>query len=178
MGYFFDQIPERIQSHIREITKTSGMPDNEESLEKISEGWLEKKRIFEEQIEDSQMEEIESFSKDDDRGLLALTYSGSIVNVGPLSEDARRLEYSSIGLRLDVPDSVIEEVTDLAGDVETGGSIEFESGRLRSTSPIFKITVCEEGLDAEEQIKTLANITQILLDEFINVNKTVIMEEE
>ncbi len=77
-----------------------------------------------------------------------------------------------------MPDSVIEEETDLAGDVETDGSIEFESGRLRSTSPIFKIAVCEEGLDAEEQIKTLANITQILLDEFINVNKTVIMEEE
>ncbi|KKK73521.1 hypothetical protein LCGC14_2892980, partial [marine sediment metagenome] len=40
MGEFLDKIPENIQDHIREITKTSGLPPDEESVEKIAKGWL------------------------------------------------------------------------------------------------------------------------------------------
>ena len=33
MGQFYDQIPEELKGHVKEITRTSGLPDTEESLE-------------------------------------------------------------------------------------------------------------------------------------------------
>ena len=46
MEDFLTQLPYDIQDHIKRITKTSGMPDNEESYEKIAEGWFEKQKTF------------------------------------------------------------------------------------------------------------------------------------
>jgi len=47
MSEHLDLIPVEIQSHIRQITKTSGLPDTEESVDMIAQGWLEKKERFE-----------------------------------------------------------------------------------------------------------------------------------
>ena len=46
MGTHFEQIPDAIKNHIREVTKTSGLPDSEESLERIARTWLEKREMF------------------------------------------------------------------------------------------------------------------------------------
>ena len=32
MGVYFDQIPDAIKNHIEEVTKTSGLPDDDDSL--------------------------------------------------------------------------------------------------------------------------------------------------
>lgn len=177
MGEFFNLIPGHIQSHVRDLTKTSDMPDDEEYLELISEAWLEKKRIFEEKIESMEMEEIESFEQADDQGVLALTYSGSLINIGPKIDDNRQLEYTSVGLRADVPDSVVEPSTDLAGDIVLDKPIDFSRGRVKNTSAIFKIAILKDDLEPEEQLEKLGEVTQILLDEFIDVNKTIILED-
>ena len=47
MGMYLDQVPAEIQSHIRQITKTSGLPDTDMSVDMIAQGWLEKKERFE-----------------------------------------------------------------------------------------------------------------------------------
>jgi hypothetical protein len=78
MGEYLDQIPEEIRGHIKEITRTSGLPAGEESEELIAMGWLEKKKAFEEKIAEMEMEEVEFFDKVDERATLALTYSGSL----------------------------------------------------------------------------------------------------
>ena len=81
MGMYLDQIPQDIQGHIRQITKTSGLPDTEDSVELIAQGWLEKKDLFEKQLSGMNMEEVETLGKDEERGCLVMTYSGSLLNI-------------------------------------------------------------------------------------------------
>lgn len=176
MGEFLDQVPEGIQQHIRDITKTSGLEDTEESVEKMAQGWLEKKSIFEEKIASMDMEEIEMLEKDREDGVLCMTASGSLVNVGPLVEGGRRVEYTSIGIRADVPPAAEKEGSVLAGDIKVGQSIEFEVGPVKSTSELFKIAICKGDLSAEEQGEKITQATQVLQDEFVKVNKTVVIE--
>ena len=52
------------------------------SLEMLAEGWREKEQAFTDQAETLGMEHVE-VTGDSGRGFLALTYSGSLVAVGP-----------------------------------------------------------------------------------------------
>jgi len=175
MGEFLDQVPEDIRSHIRQITKTSGLPDTEESAEEIARAWLEKKQTFESKIDELGMEEVDSFQADEDRGALMLTYSGSIVTVGPLSEGARNVEYVSVGLRQDVPESATNPTSNLAGDVVIDEPASFTTGPVQKTSAIYKIAVATEELDLEEESEMLSEATQVLTDEFVEINKTIVV---
>jgi hypothetical protein len=176
MGEFLDQIPQELQGHIREITKQSGLPEGEDSVEKVAAGWLEKKKVFEDQIEKMNMEEIDHLEKDDEKGALALTYSGSLVNIGPLVNNSRKVQYASIGVRGDVPDMAEREGSALTSDVSVDEPIEFENGPVKSTSQIFKIAVLTENLSPEEQEEKITEATQIIQEEFVEVNKTIIAE--
>ena len=49
MGQFYDQLPDNIKVHISEIIKNSKLPPDEDTFEKMSKSWLEKKALFEEQ---------------------------------------------------------------------------------------------------------------------------------
>ena len=42
MGEYLDKIPSEVQDHIRQITRTSGLPDTEDSVEMIAKGWIDK----------------------------------------------------------------------------------------------------------------------------------------
>ena len=123
------------------------------------------------------MEEIESFEQSDDRSVLALTYSGSLINIGPKIEGNRQLEYTSVGLRSDVPDAVSEPSTDLANDVNLDMPVNFSHGRVKNTSAIFKIAVLAGDLEPEEQWEKMGEVTQILVDEFVDANKTIIFDD-
>lgn len=176
MGEYLDQIPEAIQPHIEQIAKTSGLTDGDEAVEKIAQGWLEKKESFEEQISKQNMEELESFAKDEERGALLMTYSGSLITIGPLQDGARRVEYASIGLRQDVPDNAVEDAGSLGEDVALDSEAVFEKGPIQKSSPIFKIAVYTEELDPDLEEEKLLEATQILTEEFVEVNKTIIVE--
>lgn len=175
MGEFFAQIPENIQGHIRDITKSSGLDESEESVEKMAEAWLEKKGIFETKIKVLGMEELSHLDMDDEKGVIALTYSGSLINVGPLVDGRRTVMYMSIGIRGDVPDSVKGSNGKLARDINIDEEIEFASGPIKSTSAIYKIAACKGNLIAYEQEKTLTKATQIITEEFTAVNKTILL---
>jgi hypothetical protein len=175
MGEYFDQLDFKIQEHIKDITKTSGLENNDESLEKMAQGWSEKKNVFEEQIASLSMEDIDSFQKDDERGFLVMTYSGSLLTAGPLQDGKRTIEYTSIGIRADVPKSATGS-GDIADDVTVDKEIKFKSGPIKSTSLVFKIAVCKKNVDAEEQQEILDNATVALEEEFTNINKTIILE--
>ena len=64
MGEYLDRIPQRLHVHIEEITKTSGLPEGDESVELIAQAWLEKKKTFEEKVDAMKMEEIKTLSQD------------------------------------------------------------------------------------------------------------------
>lgn len=173
MGEILNQLPANIQIHIKNITASSDLPDTDESYEKIAEGWLEKKALFEKEMSERGMVEVESFDKEAELGGVALTYSGSLVLVGPKVDNKRQSVYNSIGLRKNVPDSVVQEGSVLSEDVATDQPISFEHGPVKKTSPIYKFAVCEEG-SIEEQTEVINEATQILTDEFVDVNKALV----
>ena len=104
MGEYLDKVPVEVQDHIRQITRSSGLPDTEDSVEMIAKGWLEKQELFEKRVTSMKMDEVDSLGREDEQGCLAMTFSGSLLAIGPLREDGRRVQYASIGLREDVPE--------------------------------------------------------------------------
>jgi hypothetical protein len=176
MGEYLDQVPGEVQDHIRQITKSSGLPDSEESVEMIAKGWLEKKELFENQVTEMNMEEVEELEQYDEQGCLTMTYSGSLLNIGPVREEGRTVQYASIGLRQDVPETASKDGSQLSSGIRVGESVDFSVGPIQSSSPIFKIAVTTGELEAEEQEEQISKATLILTEGFIEVNKNLDLE--
>jgi len=171
-----EDISDKIRQHIRQLVKTAGLPDTEDSLEILERGWQEKLEAFERQVEEKDMELSEEFDAEDDRGALLMTYSGSLISLGPKGDEGRSVEYRSIGIRKDVPETAEAGNTDISNDIEIDESVMFTNGPIKKSSPIFKIAVIVEEMNEEDQEELLAEVTQMLTDDFIEVNKTIIQE--
>jgi len=171
-------LSDKVRSHLEKITRSSGLPDTEDSFRTMAEVWLEKKRMFEGQIGALDMAEVDSFAGDDPRGALLLSYSGSLISLGTLTGSGRRVEYASISLRADVPDLVITEGGGLSADVRLDGEAAFTSGKVRSTSSLLKIAVCAEDVSPEEQDKRIREATIFLTNGFLKINRTVLSAGE
>jgi len=174
MNTYLELVPEEAREQVKEITRSSGLEYNDESIEKMAEAWIEKQKIFEEKTKEYGMTETVSLDKDDIKGAIVMTYSGSLVNLGPVIDEKRGCEYTSIGIRKDVPDSVMNEDTILASDMELDEVATFKQGPVESTSQIFKIAVVEEECSQEEERETINNVSTIIADEFVDINKTII----
>lgn len=171
--YTETDIPEIIKTHIKEVIKTSSLPDTDESFDNLINGWLEKKHSFEDKMIDMGMEETNELEKDDKRAALALTYSGSLITLGPLVDGIRTIDYTSIGFRDDVPGSLTLEDCDLTSNISIDMPITFNRGPIKQTSPIFKIVTCTESLSSDEQSDMVKEATTIIIDDFVNVNKEI-----
>jgi nucleoid DNA-binding protein len=178
MGQYFEQLPEQIKRQAKELTKTSMLPDSEESLEKISKSWIEKKSMFEDQIKSIRMEEVEAFPKDSPGGALMLTFSGSLISLGTLLEGKRQAEYASIELRRDVPDFVRKTDSKLTQDIKINKSVEFEAGPIKKSSPLLKIAVCQDDVSLAEQEQRIREATIFLTNGFVKINRTIIKPDE
>lgn len=172
----FNSLSQEIQVHLKEIAKTSGLPLTNESYERLAAAWLEKLAAFEAIMADNGLVEASQVGKDDAKGALALTWSGSIINVGPLVDGTRRCEYTSIGLRADVPASALEEASTLEADLTEGESLRFGAGPIKLSSPVYRIAVTAEALEPAEEEALLTQVTQDLAEDFVEINKTVIEE--
>jgi len=75
----FESLSPTIQDHVRQIAKTSGLPADQESVERLAAAWLQKKEAFEQAIVENGLEEASFFDAAESGGALALTYSGSLV---------------------------------------------------------------------------------------------------
>jgi hypothetical protein len=177
MGEYIDQVPVEVQDHIRQITKTSGLPDTDDAVDLIAQGWLEKKHRFEKILARMELEEIETLPKADQRGCLVMTYSGSLLNIGPLRDQGRVAQYASIGLRKDVPETAVNIGSELAADVIVGAPVSFVKGPISSSSPVFKVAVTSEELNLEEQENLITKATRALTKEFIEVNREIEVDE-
>jgi hypothetical protein len=107
-----------------------------------------------------------------------MTYSGSLLTFGPAGEEGRSAEYVSIGMRQDVPDTAKKDESVLAEDVQVDEVVSFESGPIKQSSAVFKIAVVQEDLEPEEQDELLSEVTQVLTEGFVEVNKTTFAETE
>ena len=179
MGTHFEQIPDAIKNHIREVTKTSGLPDSEESLERIARTWLEKREMFLEQLSLLHMKEVDSVAREAQRAVLMLTYSGSLVSIGVPEIDSspeggrRWAEYASIGLRMDVPDIAQKSDAVVSGEIALDRGIEFLDGPIKKSSPLLKIALCGDEVSPAEQDNRIREATIFLTNGFVKINRTL-----
>jgi len=176
MGEYLNQVPEILHDHIKAVIKASKLPEDDETMEKIAKGWLDKKQVFEQEIEKQNMEEVDTVGMNDPKGALILTYSGSLLNIGPIMNNNRKVVYKSIGLRTDAPDSAEKEESKLANDINIDNIVEFEIGPVKSTSKVFKIAVLKENLEPVEQEKNLTQVMDQVEELMLGVNKTIMLE--
>ncbi|HSV56562.1 MAG TPA: hypothetical protein VLH39_05570 [Magnetospirillaceae bacterium] len=170
----FQTLEPIIQDHIRQISRTSGLPSTPETFELMADAWMEKMNCFEKTLKNNDMEEVSFLGRTETRGALVLTYSGSLLSLGPQTDGTRRCEYTSIGMRTDVPASAVAESSVLAADLETDEPARFETGPIESSSPVLKIAVTRARLAAQDEEALLTQVSQELAEDFVEVNKTVI----
>jgi nucleoid DNA-binding protein len=178
MGEQMQRVPARIRPHLEKITRTSGLPDSEESREIMARVWLEKLRMFEQQLRALDMQEVAALEPDDPRGALLLTYSASLISLSPLQRASRRMEYASIQLRRDVPNLAIVERAAVQGALAVDRPAAFASGAVRATSAVLKIAVCAPEVSLEEQERRIREATIFLTNGFVKINRTVLPPAE
>jgi nucleoid DNA-binding protein len=178
MDQSIQNLPEHIIKHLEGVTKSSGLPDNKESFEKIAKNWVEKKAIFESQIKLLDMYDVKTLGKDDKKGAILLTYSGSLISISPISGKKRWVEYASIKLRSDVPEIVKVQDTNLQTDMNVDKVVEFSEGPIKSTSPIFKIVVCKDDVKLDEQENRIREATIFLTNGFVKINRSLHLDQK
>ena len=170
-------IPQHILNHLESVVTSFGLDNDEETMDRLKAGWLEKEEAFNKEMANMGMEEIESFATYDERGVLALTYSGSLISIGPLVDGDRRVDYTSIGFRRDVPESLTKEGAQLAEDLALDKDVVFDGGPIQKTSPLYKIVACPENLSSDEQADLIQQATTMVIDTFADINQDTLSLE-
>ncbi len=169
----FNSLAPVIQEHIKQIAKTTSLPLNYETYEALAKALVDKEKAFQNYLQTYNFEEVSFLSKDDPRGVLVLTYSGSLVSISPLTNGKRKVEYTSIGLRTDVPDSAVKEDSVLANDLEVDSVVKFSRGPIQQSSPVYKMAILSEKKTVQEETELLTQAIQELGEDFVEINKTI-----
>ena len=127
----FNELPEQIKLHMESLIASSELPDTADFKTLLADTWNRKCSLFEQQAKILEMELVNTMDENDPRGVIVLTYSGSIVSINP-KEETREVEYASIHLRSDVPKTVSILATNIVSSVEIGKAVEFSSGQLKT----------------------------------------------
>lgn len=172
----FSQLPLPIQGQVRVLLDDAGLSGDEGAEERLSELWIEKFKLFSAQCAALDMEELPSMQANDMRAAIFLSYSGSLITLGPKRGKDRWLEYASIKMRTDVPDLVRSDKTNLASEVSVDKVALFEGSALKRSSSLYRIAVCPEGLSPDEQERRVREATVYLTNGFIKLNKTLSLE--
>lgn len=155
--------------------------------EQLAANWLAKFELWESQSHLLELEDCASLPPDDGRALIALTYSGSLVTLGPAVAPeggppgegcGRSLEYASIKLRSDVPSIVSGEGAVLAEAPARDKPLLFRAGPLQSTSKLYRIAVCPARLDAGEQEKRIREAGIFITNGFMKLNRDLTMTRQ
>ncbi|MFO7731527.1 MAG: hypothetical protein R6V86_12280, partial [Spirochaetia bacterium] len=88
------QIPENVLKHLRYVAKSFGLGQDDETIQMLADSWQEKLNAFENKMTELGMDEVGLFETEDQRGALALTYSGSLLSISPLSDEGRKVDYT------------------------------------------------------------------------------------
>ena len=170
-------IPQNVTKHLTGLIKESKLPDNEQTMKKLNEAWLLKRALFYKMVEHENFKKAQNMHKNNKNGCMAITMSGSIIAVGPLVNNKRDIEYTSIGMRIDVPESLHVKAGQLAQDIICQKSIIFKQGPLEKTSPIMDLAISMENVSEQDQLVSLKKVNKKLQDNFIKVNKDTLKQE-
>ncbi|MBU0926170.1 MAG: HU family DNA-binding protein [Spirochaetes bacterium] len=172
----FEALPRQIQVQLEALLAESGKAGEEEARESLASVWTEKFRIFIGQIGALGMELLDELSKDDDRAAILLTYSGSLISLGPRRGKDRWLEYASIKLRVDVPELVRGDKVNLAAGAKLDQAAAFEGTSLKRSSALYRIAACPIGTSPDEQERRVREATVYLTNGFIKLNRSLSLE--
>lgn len=172
-----DNLPEAVQAHLLYLIRSSSLPDTPEFRSRLAGIWNKKCSLFEQQIHSLDMDLADRMDAEDSRAMIILTYSGSIVSIGPL-EESREVEYASIHLRADVPKSVTVTSTNLEGEVCRDKPVCFSSGQIKKTSAAYMIAVCEADLDHSVQSERIREAMIYLTNGFLKINQSIIIDRK
>jgi len=174
-----ENLPERVRAHLRSMTESSDLPRTDASLELITENWLEKRAMFESQTKLLGMERLDRFNEGEKRGVILLTYSGSLLALGPAEENGGLwFEYASIKLRNDVPPLVREDGVSIEGAIEPDKPARFGGGSIKHSSDILLMAACPESLARSEEDRRLREASVFLTNGFVKLNRTLTLPED
>jgi hypothetical protein len=171
MAEYLDRLPDRVRDHVRQLVEPAGLDELENAEELLAQGWIEKHEAFEHHTADRGMMPVERFARDETGGALVMTYSGSIVSIGPMADGERDVAYASIGLRRDVPQMSVKQDSSLAADIVADEVIEFAEGPVQKTSRVYSIAVFQQALPPAKENAALVEVTQVLTERFVDINK-------
>jgi hypothetical protein len=174
MGEYSKSLPEQVRKHLRALTKSAGLDDLADADEQLARGWHAKHQAFRNHTENHEMVTAEYFQSANPGGALAMTFSGSILSVGPIVDGGRAVAYASIGIRQDVPQMSISQNVQLTADLKRGESATFDAGSIQQTSPIFAIAIFQRALDPLDEKNALAEITDLLAEQFVAINQETV----
>lgn len=166
----FDNLPEKIKIHLKALLTTTGLPQTDDSLKILAANWLAKLDQFVSLTRNLSLAEVGQLASSDKRGALLLTYSGSLIGLGPESEEGRYLEYVSLKLRSNIPRIIPAFNIKLASDISVDSPAQFSQAPLKSTSAIYKIAVCSEEVPVVEQTKRIREAMLYLTNAFLKLN--------
>ncbi|MBB6481689.1 HU family DNA-binding protein [Spirochaeta isovalerica] len=162
-------IPADVEQHLKSLV-TENI-----TLDMMKELWIRKDKLFSDQIALLAMDEVDQLDMDEERGILLLTYSGSLISLG--CGEKRTMEYASIKLRSDVPHIIKSEDVSLTSPLIRGSVATFQGGQVQNTSSIYKIVVCREGVSVEEQEKRIREATVFITSSFVHLNRDLTLTE-
>ncbi len=167
-----EKLPEAVQAHLLHLIRSSALPDTPEFRSRLAGIWNRKCTLFEQQINYLEMELVDKVDTNESMAMIILTYSGSIISIGPLKE-TRDVEYASIHLRADVPKSVVVTETNIDGELLRDKPVCFKTGAIKKTSPAFMIAVCDSNLDPSVQSERIREAMIYLTNGFLKINQSI-----
>ncbi|QEN07522.1 hypothetical protein EXM22_05780 [Oceanispirochaeta crateris] len=174
MGFAKEMNPEVLQ-HLQLLAGKDKTLD-ENYLKDLIKAWQKKERTFMKQVRSYHMTIESEIPSQESRAFIVLTFSGSILGVGPSqSNGSRQVIYASVGLRKEVPEKLLEDNITLNSPVKLDKEVLFKGGTLQKSSPVYKIALMKEALP-QTQTRQLKDATQIMTKEFVSINNTIIPE--
>lgn len=182
-----DNLPEEIREHLWQLVQRGELktaeqaagpeasPESEEArFERLAAAWIEKEQLFSGQTAALDMQSLpdgQQIEAEDERGMLLLTNSGSLLSLWPATDGRREMEYASIPMRSDVPEILRGRGVSLDGPIRRGSPARVQDGPLKKTSPVYKIAVFPAELSKDEQAKRIREATIFLTNGFTRINK-------
>jgi len=175
-----NDLPKQVRRHLEAIAEELGRGGDSSLLLELTAIWTKKAALYEDQARAVHLDIVDSLPEGDGRGTLVLTYSGSLLSIGPDTEKTlgRWLEYSSIKLRTDVPDVVVDHGISVTRAIRVDHGVEIRGSRVTQTSPVYSIAVCPPDTPEEEQERRIRESTIFITNGFMKYNRSLQIERE
>ncbi len=67
MEGYLTNISEEVQNHLKQLASSVELPEGEDALDVLAKGWLEKEKLFMSKMEEENLEEVDTYSADENR---------------------------------------------------------------------------------------------------------------